>query len=185
MLEYLAFWPVLHFVVIFIISKIHNKLDLLFNIYAIMYLDWLFVPFNFFITSAAVFSWKLFFILLLISLIVIIFVHKKWQKNDDVSSKSKRIRTYFIDKKGLTLEGWTHFVFMVVQAAIVITALLSFALSVKYIYALICLFAYLIGYLLIVKYIRKDLNGRVEIPFVLLGIFAVIIRLIVYFSGRG
>ena len=177
MLEYLALWPVIHFILIYIVSKINNKIDLLHNIYAIIYLDWLFVPFNYLIVSSVNFSWMLFLIFLCISLITTIFLHKKWHKNNNGSRQAN----YFIDKNGLTTEGWIHFIFMVVQASLVLTVLLSVPTSINFSYMIICLLAYIIGYMLIVKFVRKiNLNSKAEMPFLIIGLIIVILRIVLY-----
>ena len=178
MLEYLALWPVIHFLVIFIVSKMNRNLDLLKNIYAIIYLDWLFVPFNFFIAEGADFSWMLFSVFLTISLIATIYLHKRWHSINDGSRQAN----YLINKKGLTEEGWIHFIFMIVQTSIVMTVLLSASLSIYYIYMMICLLAYLIGYILIVKYVRRiRLVSKAEMPFLIAGLVVVLTRTIIYF----
>jgi|GEM_PF-5612203 len=178
MLEYLALLPLVHFVIILIISKINRNIDLLFNIYAIIYLDWLFVPFNYLISLSVDFSWSVFFILIIISSIITIFLHKKWHTHNDGSRQSN----YLIDKRGLTSEGWTHFIFMITQASLVLTVLISTPRSLNYIYMMLCLLAYIIGYLLIVKFVRKvKLNSKAEMPFLVIGIIVALTRIILYF----
>lgn len=177
MLEYLALLPLLHFIVIAIISYSKKTLPLLRGIYAIMYLDWLFVPFNYFIAISVDFSWPLFLAFLFVSLVVLILLHKKWHSNLDRLKYGR----FFFKKSGLTTEGWTHFVFMILESAIVVTGILSKAISTYYLYAMLSLLAYLIGYFVVVIFIWKELNSKTEVPFVILGIVAVIVRTGVYF----
>jgi hypothetical protein len=177
MLRYLALLPLLHFIIIAVISKLNKNLGLLKCIYAIMYLDWLFVPFNYFIAISVDFSWPLLLTFMAVSLAVLLLLHKKWHSNLD---KLKYGR-FFFNKHGPTPEGWTHFVFMLLESAIVVTAIFSAATSPYYVYAMISLLAYLVGYFVVVTFIWKELNSKIEVPFVILGIIAVIVRTAIYF----
>ncbi len=175
MLQYLALLPVFHFIMLFTLSNIHETYGLMKSKYSIMYLDWVFVPFNYLIPLGVNFSLQLFSIIALIVFIVTVFLHMNWH-----STRTDQAH-YFFNKHGLTQEGGVHFIFMTVQTALVITVLLSNPISPYYGLMLACLFAYLGGYILIVKYVRKvSLRSRAELPFLIVGIFVVIVRLIVW-----
>lgn len=177
MLRYLALLPLLHVIVIAVISKLNKTLGLLKRIYAIMYLDWLFVPFNYFLAVSVDFSWQLFFAFMLISLAVLILLHKKWHSNLGTLKYGK----FFFKKKGLTAEGCAHLVFMILESAIVVTGIFSRATSIYYIFAMLSLLAYLVSYFVVVTFIWKELNSKTEVPFVILGIIVVIVRVGIYF----
>lgn len=88
-----------------------------------------------------------------------------------------------MDKKGLTPEGWVHFIFMSIEGALIFTALLSKSISFDYIYVMLSLLAYLVPYYLIVKFVRKNRHIRPELPLILIGIIIVLARIAAFFFG--
>lgn len=178
MIELLALWPLVHFLVIFVFSYKYNRLHLLKGLYALTYLDWIFVPFNFLIPLGVVFSWKIFVPAIVVTSIGSVILNFKWKNIKQKPSETK----YFIDDKGFTPEGITHLVFMSIQAAIVLTVFVSKAISPYYIILLALLLTYLITYLIIIVTIRKvRLRSKAESPLIIAGIFLVILRIIVLY----
>ncbi len=177
MLQLLSLWFIVIFSAVLIISIKTNRIWLLKKNYAFLYLDWLFVPFNFLIPYSLVFSWKLFFVFLVVSTIVVIFLHNKWHQLKEVPNEMK----YFVSDKGITLEGKLHFVFMTIETAIVLTALFSRATTHYYVFMMLCLLIYLISYLLIVRFVRHmKLRSKPELPFLLLGLISLFVRISIY-----
>jgi hypothetical protein len=176
MLELLVVIPFLHFALIYIASKLKGTTDKLWGIYAIKYLDWFFVPLNFLVPFAVIFNLKLFLISVGSSLFFIIVLHKRWKVIKDPKSPSK----FFIGKNGMTIEGWIHFIFMCIQTSIIITVFVSVPInSFYYILMLNCIAAYIVGYLLIIRYVRKvAIASKAEAPFLLVGLLLVVLRTI-------
>jgi|WetSurMetagenome_2_1015567.scaffolds.fasta_scaffold17251_2 hypothetical protein len=171
--------PVISFILLYFLSRMNNRWQILKNNYAILYLDWTFIPFNLFIPLSVIFSWKIFIAVFVLALIVSIIINRKWH----VSNPKNNMPRFFTTDKGLTPEGWIHLLFMSVQGALVITVLFSRAISFYYIIELLILFMYFIPYILIVMFVRKlRLRNKSEMPFVILGIITVIIRMMIYFS---
>jgi len=175
-LELLALLPVVNFLILYLVSKSKNTLHHLKNLYALTILDWIFVPFNYLIVHSVSFSWKLFLICTLIVIIPLIILHYKWHKLSKKPNKKK----YLTTDKGLTAEGWIHFVFMAIQTSLVLTLILSKAIYPYYYYALACIALYIIGYLIILKLVRKiRMMSKVEFPLLLLGLIVLIIRTLI------
>lgn len=177
-LKYLFLLPLIHFFILYFISLRKKQLKKFFNSYAIAYLDWFFVPFNFFVPLAVIFSWKKFLVILIISFLITFILHKKWF-NNDIEKKQTSI---LINKKKLTFEGKIHFLFMLFQAGIVGTVLLSKGTSINYVFMNLFLILYILGYFAVVKYIRNyEFIKKPEIPLLVLGLIIIIIRIIIYF----
>jgi hypothetical protein len=176
MLSLLALWPIVHFVVIYSVSKVNGTIAKLKGLYAVTILDWVFVPFNFLISYSISFNWKIFLLFMLLSLISISILHYKWHKIPIKPAETK----FFTKNNGLTQEGRIHFIFMTVQAALVLTLLFSKAIYPAYYYTLVCLMLYIIGYLLIIKFVRRiRLISKVEFPLLIIGLVLLIIRIFI------
>jgi hypothetical protein len=146
------------------------------GLYALTVLDWVFVPFNLLIAYSVNFSWTLFLICLFLTLIPVIYLHYKWHKIRQKPSETK----YLTTDNGLTPEGWIHFVFMIVQLSLVATFVLSKAIYPYYYYALVCVSLYLVGYMLIIKFVRRiKVISKVEFPLVIIGLIVIIIRALI------
>jgi hypothetical protein len=176
LLQLFALWSIIHFVIIYSVSRFKNTLNSLKNLYAITILDWIFIPFNFLIAYSIDFSWTKFAIFIIISLIAISFLHYKWHKLQNKPDETK----FFTSSKGLTVEGWIHFIFMTIQTSLVLTVIISKAIYPYYLYSMICLLLYFIGYLLIISLVRRiRLSSKVETPLIIFGIIVLIIRILV------
>ena len=171
-----ALLPIINFSTLYLVSKSRNTLHMLKGLYALTILDWVFVPFNFLIAYSISFSWKLFAICLSIALIPIIILHYKWHKICQKPSETK----YLTTDKGLTTEGWIHFTFMIIQISMALTFIFSKAIYPYYYFALVCLISYFVGYLIIIKFVRRiKIISKVEFPLVILGLIALIIRALI------
>ena len=112
-LQLLALIPVINFLALYLVSKYRNTLHYLKKLYALTILDWVFIPFNYLIVYSVSFSWKLFFVCILIVLIPVIILHYKWHKLPQKPNETKYLTTD-IRLIGLTPEGWIHLVFMTI-----------------------------------------------------------------------
>jgi len=176
LLSLLAILPVINFVLLFLVSKSRRTLHMLKGLYALTILDWVFVPFNFLIPYSVIFSWKMFFICMLLSLVPMIILHYKWHKIRQKPSETK----YLTTDKGLTPEGWIHFIFMIVQLSLVATFVFSKAKVPYYYYAIVCIMLYLVGYLIILKFVRRiKAISKIEFPLLIVGLIILIIRALV------
>lgn len=175
----LSLLPLVSFLVIYSFSYKYNRLRLLKDNYAIAYLDWIFVPFNFLIPLNIVFSWTRFIPAIILTIIGSIILNFKWKKMKQIPSETK----YLINKNGFSPEGYTHLIFMSLQAAIISTVIISKAISSYYIILLALLLMYLIAYLIIIMLVRKvRVRSKVERPLLFLGIFLLIIRIIILYT---
>ncbi len=174
-LAWFALVPILHYALLYAISRKRKTLSLLRGNYAITYLDWLFVPFNALIPIATVFSWKRFFLFSFVALLTVLVLHHRWR----TMANRPETRYLCVSKKGLTPEGIVHFVFMILQIALVLTVFVSTPISAWYAVLLGLLLAYLAGYVLIIKYVRGlRIVTKPEHPFLIGGIVVVSVRLI-------
>ncbi|MGV8168723.1 MAG: hypothetical protein ACP5N3_01575 [Candidatus Nanoarchaeia archaeon] len=181
MIQLLALLFPVVFLSVFIISLRGKRLWFLKRNYAFLYIDWVFVPFNFLIAYSVVFSWKIFVISLIVTAVPTIILHNRWNKLNNVPKEIK----YFVSENGVSLEGKIHFVFMTLQAAIVLTVIFSRATSNYYLLMMLCLLIYFISYLLTVIFVRHiRLRSKPETPYMLTGLLLVLIRTIVYFVFR-
>jgi hypothetical protein len=175
----LAILPIIHFIIIYSISYKYKRLNLLKSLYALTYLDWIFVPFNFLIPLGIVFSWKIFVFAIILASIESIILHFKWK---NMKHKPKET-SYFADEKGFSPEGYTHLIFMSIQLAIVSTVVVSKAISSYYIILLALLLSYLVGWLIIILLIRKvRLRSKIENPLIIIGVVLLVIRIIVLYT---
>ncbi|MFH1173718.1 MAG: hypothetical protein V1725_01140 [archaeon] len=174
MLSYvLATLPFIQFFLVWQFAARFKRIDSFLHNYALVYLDWFFVPFNFLFPLAVPFS-PLILLWLLLGLIASWLMHAVWKSLPKKPAETK----LFTSEKGLTPEGWTHFVFMTVQLALIISALLAPASS--YLCIMLCvLLAYLLAFVAIVVFVRKiRLRSRFDWPFIVIGIVVVLARLI-------
>jgi hypothetical protein len=176
MIQYFILLPFIHFFALYFISLKRSSTKYMMDLWAIPYLDWFFVPFNYFLVSAIEFSWTLFGIFLVVSLAGTIYIHSMGHPRE-----GSRKKLFFKNQKQLTPEGWVHFAFMVIQGALIFTALVSRAVSISYIFVMVSLFCYLLGFIVIIKFIRKNIKEKPEAPFLYLGILLVLGRIILYF----
>ncbi len=174
-LAWFALLPILHYALLYTISRKRKTLSLLRGNYAITYLDWLFVPFNALIPVATVFSWKRFLPFSFVALLAVLVLHSRWR----TMANRPETRYLCVSKKGLTPEGIVHFAFMILQIAIVLTVFVSNPTSMWYAAMLGLLLIYLIGYVLIIKYVRGlRIVTKPEHPFLIGGIVVVCVRLL-------
>ncbi|HIH24229.1 TPA: hypothetical protein HA251_04305 [Candidatus Woesearchaeota archaeon] len=179
MYQWLAVIPVIHFLLLYAVTT-KDMLPVLKRNYAIMYLDWLFVPFNYWIGPGVLFNKWLFLAFLLIAGGVVVLLHSRWQA---ITNKPVETRLFF-STRGLTAQGWIHFIFMCVQSTVVLTVLASHAISSLYLLLLGLLLLYCVAYLLVVMFVRRvRVMSKAEAPFVVLGIVALIIRGPLYLFG--
>jgi hypothetical protein len=175
-LRFLAIIPILNFVVLYVISRFRNMLSHLKGLYALTVLDWAFVPFNYLIGYSINFSWKIFCICVLIVLIPLIILHYKWHKIQKKPDETK----YFTTDKGLTPEGWVHFIFMAIEVPLVIMFIVSNSIKPYYYYAAACLFAYILGYFIIIHFVRRiRLISKIEFPILIIGLILLIARVLI------
>ena len=179
MYELLALIPIIHFVLLFTLSD-KTMRGLLMKNYAVMYLDWLFVPFNLLIASSLNFSWSLFSLFFVVAILLTFFLHWRWQR---IHNKPVETKLFFSDH-GMTLQGWIHFGFMSVQSAIVLAVFFSPAISSSYFWMLALLLVYCAAFLFIIVFVRKvRLLSKVEAPFILLGFVLIVLRMILLLSS--
>lgn len=174
-LAWFALLPVLQYGLLYGISRKRNTLSLLHGNYAITYLDWLFVPFNALIPFSVAFSWTRFSLFAAVALIAVIVLHNRWR----TMAQRPETRYLCVSKKGLTPEGVVHFAFMILQIALVLTVFVGTPVSSWYAATLCLLLAYLVGYILIIKYVRRlRIVTKPEHPFIIGGIIVVSVRLL-------
>jgi hypothetical protein len=172
----LALLPIVQFVSLYIISKYRNTLHHLWNLYAVTVLDWVFVPFNYLVSYSITFSFTLFSIFLLVSIVPVILINIQWK---NMKNKPKETK-YFTTKDGMTPEGWIHLIFMMLQLSIVLTVIFSRAIYPYYLYLMLCILAYLIGYLSFIVFVRKvRLRSKIEFPYLIIAFVVIILRLLI------
>jgi hypothetical protein len=169
--------PVLNFCLSYYLAKKSGRLALLGKNYALTYLDWLFVPFNFLLLYSIYLSPVIFLVSLAISAAGNLHVHLRWLK-----IRQKPVETRFFSRGNSPNTLWSlHLVFSTIQAALVLTSFFSRAVSADYYLLMLPLFLYLLSYILIIRYVRRvEWVMKLEMPFVFLGMVSLVARVVVF-----
>lgn len=168
--------PIAHFILAYYFAVKEKILTKLKRNYAIMYLDWLFIFVNLSILLNNSFSTSSFWLFFLICVVPIIHLKTAWR-----NSKNKRKETtlFFTNAGKLNRVGIVHTAFMLIQGTISLQFFFSKANSNNYFIGLVALFVYFAAYCLVIKYVRKlKFVKKVEMSYVLFGLFLVLVRAI-------
>lgn len=118
----LAILPVISYFLQEYFSWKNNQISLFRKHYTIRYCDWLFIFFNFLFVYSVSFNQKSIFLSLLASMIIIAISHALWA---DMSKKGNAGHFYYKNSAKITFAGIVHFVFMFIEASMIIIFLLS------------------------------------------------------------
>ena len=123
----LASLPVLSYFLQKKMSQKNNQLKIFERHWLVRYADWLFVPFNFIFIYVVEFVFIQAVVILIISVILNIVLHRYW---GSLSANSDSCHFYDKNSDKLTVAGYVHFVFSTIETAMVIMFLLYAASNI-------------------------------------------------------
>ncbi len=146
------------------------------NHFALFYLDWLFVPFNFVWPLVTNIQANSLILILCIFFIANVLVNLFWL-NKYIKKGKEKNHLYDESKLRWTGSGWTHFVYSTIQSTLVFSSILFNELSVLTYLASIFLILFFLGGLIS----SKKIHGKVilsDLIYIIVGIILVILGLI-------
>lgn len=127
--------PALSFALQWRFSSQDNALPLLFSHYTVSYVDWVFVPFNFFVVYAV--NWRrggLLFLAMVFSVVFNVIAHAYWQY-----ALVENTRHMFGREHLVLRSGWVHVGYATIQMTLLLAFLLVREPSSRYCALLTCL----------------------------------------------
>jgi hypothetical protein len=145
----LAAMPALSFALQFWFSSQDNTLPLLFSHYTVSYVDWLFVPFNFFVVYAV--NWRrggLLFLAMVFSVVFNVIAHAYWQHTLIENTGHMFGREHLVLRS-----GWVHVAYATIQMTLLMAFLLVRQPSPRY--------GALLTYLCVVYFVSAGISGYI------------------------
>ena len=166
--------PAIHYFVLYYIAKKKKLLANMKKIYALQYLDWTFVPFNFLFAYMLNIDIYL-FISLIIGVLGSYFMHEQWRRMKNKPTESK----FFANNKNFTIQGKIHMIFTAFEIMLVAYVFLFAEKSFIFLLSMIPLLIYFLGYLYVLLFIRKlRLKDKIESPYIIACIIAIVLRML-------
>jgi hypothetical protein len=131
----LAALPPVSFALQLWFSSQDNTLPLLFNHYTVSYIDWIFVPFNYFVVYTV--NWRrggMLFIVMVLSLVFNVITHAYWQY-----ALVENTGHMFGQKHLVLRSGWVHVCYSTIQMTLLLAFLMVRQPFTKYCGLLTCL----------------------------------------------
>jgi hypothetical protein len=175
----LALIPVIFWLLQYYFSKKQKILYLFKRHFSCFYLDWLFIPFNFFVGLS--FNKINFFYLYLIlgfSILINFFIHFFWFN----LHKKQKLKLYMYDiiKDKIYLAGWMHIIFFFLEFSIVLYFLIFSRFSIFSLLAILTLALFFI----FTNYASRKIHGKSEFSdnfFMISGILFLVLKFIFFY----